>query len=195
MTVRVRVFTIGCIVIGACSASGLLDPTSIDPPVLSAAILCARQDSLIAAVGAVPTFDQNFAILARLLPGGFGGLYSGGMFLVSPERLPDTRAAAATLQRCSGRHASSLSSVQQLRVLRAKYDWIQLITWKDRIDTDASRSGTFSSNTFTDIDETQNRIAVEVLSDSAKQRVLGRLRPLNIPTAAVEITVRTFPPP
>lgn len=190
MTRRARVLTLGCLALGACSSGDLLDPTPLDPPILNAAVLCVRQDSLVAAAGAIPTIDQTFEILARLLPGGFGGLYSGGMFLVNPERLADTRAVAATLEQCAGRRAGSLSSVQQLGVLHGDYDWVQLTTWRARIETDAS-----VTVLLIDIDESRNRLGIGVTSEAARQTVLGRLRPLNVPSAAVAIEVLTFPPP
>ena len=181
----------GALVLAACWNGGmLLDPQPIDPPVLGSTQLCFRQDSLVAAAGVVRTPDTDFEILARLLPGGFGGHFPGGLFLVQRERAANARAVAAILEVCVGRRVSNLTPIQVLGVLQGNYDWVQLRTWQARIQNDTSVTLVLS-----DIDERINRLAVGVPSEAARVQLIGRLGPLRIPAAAVEVFVNTTPLP
>lgn len=182
---------LGILTLAGCSAATeLLDPAPTNLPVLSAALLCAKQDSLVTAAGQFRTIDKEFEILARLLPGGFGGLFGGGMFLVYPERESDAHAVAITLQSCSGRHAAELSTIQTATAIRGSYDWLQLTVWRERIESDPS-----VSLVFTDIDESKNRLSIGVPTAAARDQLLGRLEPLKIPAAAVAILVTAPPQP
>ena len=185
-----RVLKLGILglALSACSAGTPLDPEGVDPPVLTAAELCALQDGLVQAAGTAATPDDHFEILARLLPGGFGGLSLYGMFLVHPDRLQDARQVAATLTQCAGRHVAFLGYVAQSPVRQGQYDWLQLTAWRRRIETDHS-----FQLVFTDIDENVNRLGIGVPTEADRLQLLKRLSALGIPEAAVNVEV-TVPP-
>jgi len=142
------------------------------------------------AAGRYPTIDDQFAVLAHLLPGGFGGLHQGAMYLVFPQRGADARGVASTLERCAGRQVSYLAAVRQARVLPGDFDWLQLATWRSRLDEDPGLRFV-----FTDTDEATNRVVVGVSSEADRRSVLNRLPTHRIPDRAVTVLVVPHPPP
>lgn len=95
---------------------------------LTVAQLCARKDSLILAVRG-GTIDDDFEILARLLPGGFGGLTTTYMFLKQPTLADTLRGTAKSLATCSGTIPPYLAIVQLAPVRQGDVDWIELRAW------------------------------------------------------------------
>ena len=80
----------------ACRSTDVLSP-------LTPAQLCVQRDSLGRTIGgAFPNLIDDFEIMARLLPGGFGGLGTGTVFLKQPELADTTRGTARTLAACPG---------------------------------------------------------------------------------------------
>src|SRR6476660_8932450 len=90
---------------------------------LTVAQLCARKDSLILAARG-GTIDDDFEILARLLPAGFGGLTTTYMFLKQPTLADTVRATATNLATCSGTLSPYLAIVQFAPVRQGDFDWI-----------------------------------------------------------------------
>lgn len=104
--------------------------TDVESP-LAAVQLCARRDSIGKEIGgAFPTLDEDFDIMARLLPGGFGGLTAGAVFLKRPELADTTRGVARTLAACPGETLGNLwRTVQFAEVRQGQFDWIELRHW------------------------------------------------------------------
>src|SRR6478735_7808572 len=73
------------------------------PPVIRAPItpaqLCAMRDSLVA-TATILDQDEYQVILAKLLPGGFGGTDGDYMFFKQPELTDTVRATARTIEAC-----------------------------------------------------------------------------------------------
>src|SRR4051812_41959427 len=71
-------------------------------PGITAAQLCARQDSAIADQPPFPNINSILDTMGRLLPGGFGGLAANEWYLQQPALADTVRATAAILRACPG---------------------------------------------------------------------------------------------
>jgi hypothetical protein len=187
-----RSLIVGSVLLWSCttSPSSLLDPEPIDPRVLDQGRLCKIQDSLLNVAGAFPTIDAEFSILATLLPGGFGGLSTEGMFLVFPTREPSTRQVAESLDLCPGRRLSFLASVRTAIIRPGQFDWLQLSIWRTRLV-----SAPHIQIATADLDENTNRLTIGLHFETERRDVLTALPQLRIPPEAVVITVSPPPPP
>ena len=172
----------------ACTSDELAGPPPLDPPLLSAAEYCRKQDSLLKAAGSFLTIDDDFEILARLLPGGFGGLWIDGMYLAYPQRAPDTRTAAGLLSACSHRHLEYLTQIKVVPVYQGHFDYVQLRAWYRLLLTEP---GWFEA----DIDEAKNRLAFGFTAEVNRQRFRRRVDELRIPAGAVHTYIGSPPIP
>lgn len=163
----------------ACGADRTLSP-------ITAAQLCAQQDALVAAAGPSPNLDDDFDILAHLLPGGFGGLTVNYWYLKQPALADTARATARALSACPGEPFVNLWAVVQLAPVRAgTYDWLQLRQWYQQL----LRAGGAAGLATSDIDESTNRLAFTFTTQAALDTFRTRADALGIPPGALTLTL------
>lgn len=151
---------------------------SCGPSAPAVPLPAARRDSL-PPPPARPDMNDQWAAIAREVPGGWGGLLYVDDRLTIVLVEPDQRGAAIrALQRhFSGdpRIASDLSTAQ---VRRGRWDFAQLYDWYRYLQPHVwSVEGVQS----TDIDEATNRLEFGVLSEEAREELRERLAALDIP--------------
>jgi len=130
------------------------------------------------------TVDDQWADLAREVPGGWGGvlLVSGRptVYLVHTER----REAALAALYAAG-VGLPLFDIRTADVRQGRWDFAQLYDWYRYINV---RVGTVNGVYSTDIDEERNRLVYEVDS-TAKAEVEALVATLNLPCDLVVITI------
>ena len=166
-----------------CGDDGLTLPTPVDPPLLSTAELCRKSDSLQAVLGPHLTIDDHFELLGHLLPGGFGGLWSEGMWLAYPHRVADTRTAASRLAACNGVKVSNLVFIQTAPVHHGRFDYVQLRRWYRVLQSEPWLWG--------GVDEARNRLEFAFATEEARHRFLGLVAELHIPSIAVHTVIES----
>jgi hypothetical protein len=161
-----------CIAV-ACRSTEMLSP-------LTPAQLCARRDSIGRAIGgAFPTLDDDFEIMARLLPGGFGGLAANAVFLKQPELADTARGTARTLASCPGETLGNLwRTVQFGEVRRAQFDWFELLHW-NTVLLSVGIAGMCTAA----IDGSNNRLAYTFGTAAALEAFRSRAAALGVPGA------------
>jgi hypothetical protein len=158
---------------------------SIVAPGITAAQLCARQDSLIAAQSPFPNINEIYDTIARLLPGGFGGLAVDALYLQQPALADTARATAAVLGACPGAQEPTLwAIIQTVPARRVSYSWLQLRAWLQQL----LRGGT-EGLVYAGIDVLGNRVGLGVRSQNDVDEFRSRARGLNIPEAALSVSV------
>ena len=139
------------------------------------------------------TIDDRFADLARVVPGGFGGLWLEGHVLhanlVDLSKRAEAQAALARELRGEfgpgGPGQRGLVDLDAIVFHQGRYDYVQLVDWYRRL-TPALGEGVISG----DIDEVRNRIAIGVQDDAAIERVRRKVVELGIPPEAVIVELR-----
>lgn len=128
--------------------------------------------------------DNNWALLAETLPGGFAGVfYDKGkpvLMLTDPSQAPAAKAALL--------HALSGFDVAGAEVRQARWDFAQLVNWFDYlVRTPIWRTPGMTSG---DKDEVLNRIRYGVVDAAARERLLEALASAELPCdlIVVEIT-------
>jgi hypothetical protein len=123
------------------------------------------------------TIDDQWAAIARQVPGGWGGIFlingRGTMYLVHPEQLKDAIAALTALG----------FDVRISNVVRARWDFAQLYDWYRYINVQAWQVAGFHDS---GIDEMQNRLFYGVDS-SAVSRFKDLLQSLDLPCDLVTV--------
>jgi hypothetical protein len=113
----------------------------------------------------VQTIDDQWAEIARQVPGGWGGFYllngQPTIYLVHPERRDEAVAALYAFGVGQPGFDVRLSAV-----LRGRWDFAQLYDWYRYINVQARTVGGLY---FTDIDEAQNRLHYGVDSGAVRQ--------------------------
>jgi hypothetical protein len=155
--------------------------------------LCARRDSIRAVIHN-STGDDRFELVARLLPGGFGGLTTTYMFLKRPELADSVRRMARAVAECpSDGNARLWSLLQTVAVRQGDYDWIELQAQYDVLLKRASWDGVNSA----DIDEGRNRLAYSIATQVALDAFRARAVSLGVPSGMLVLSVnppdRTLP--
>jgi hypothetical protein len=141
-----------------------------------------RADSL-PAVGAFPNLDGKLAAAARVVPGGFGGLWVQDNVLTF--YLVDTteHAAAASALSSSGLTAGEWNwSVTN--VLPGRWDFAQLYDWYRYLD---QHVWTVPGMALSDIDEAKNRIHYGVADAQSRAALEALLKKLDVPCYLVAI--------
>jgi hypothetical protein len=127
--------------------------------------------------------EENWARVAREIPGGFGGVIrqDGGLLVYLVDTTQRTEAAAALI----ARRVVSSSDAPRIRAARWSFD--QLYDWNRYIilryslpNRDVIGWG---------IDEHKNRLAFDVVDESSRKRVVGALADLHLPCFLVEVEV------
>ncbi len=155
---------------------------------LTPAQLCARKDSVLAKITG-RTIDDEFEVLAHLLPGGFGGLTGSYVFFKHIELADTARATAKTLSQCSGEVVWFLTNVQFALARQGDYDWIELRGWYRLLLAGAL------GLTTADMDERNNRLSFGFVSDSALAVFRTRAESLGVPVGALSLSVHPGPSP
>lgn len=156
---------------------------------LTPAQLCARKDSVLAKITG-RTIDDEFEVLAHLLPGGFGGLTGDYIFFKHLELADTARATAKTLSQCPGEVVGFLPYVQVAMARQGDYDWIELRRWYLLLLTGAPFGMTTS-----DMNERSNRLSFSFMSDSDLAVFRARAESLGVPLAALSLSVHPGPTP
>ncbi|MBA4158763.1 MAG: hypothetical protein H0X65_14985 [Gemmatimonadetes bacterium] len=166
---------------GACA-----DVPPTEPP---GAELDAPLFSTRAASASAPrTLDEQFAQLAREVPG-FGGLFydeAGTLNVVMAGTQVMSTAQVATV--LSGRLAAlgiDAAAAQQAVVREGQYDFLQLSAMRSRADAVFGLRGVV----FTDVDEAANRVHIGVENNAVAASVKHALGMLDIPPEAVIISI------
>lgn len=133
------------------------------------------------------SIDEEFACLAKDVPGGFGGAYlDDRLRLVAVLVDPSQREAAlSTLQSLTGNPDWGTA-----RVVKGDYDWLQLYHWYyERLF-----QGSCEDINLTDIDEVRNRIVLGVLDQDAAECVAREVVALkDVPCEAVLVETGVGP--
>jgi hypothetical protein len=131
--------------------------------------------------------DGHFLRIAEEMPG-FGGLFYGEDGALNVYTTAD---ATPTATRALAARVAAIGvdlDAQPVRVLRGEYDFPQLYSMLQRVNTLLVMNGVI----YTDADERRNRVVVGVLDATAEADVRNALAMLDVPAAAV-IIERTEP--
>ena len=155
---------------------------------ITPAQLCARRDTVRMQVSGT-TLDDDFEIIARLLPGGFGGLTTSYMFLKQPALADTARASARTLAVCPGETLTNLwSMIQFAEVRQGQYDWVELRRWYVELLSQGS-GGMY----MCDISESINRLSFWFETQNALDTFRARAQAIGVPAAALSLSLGTPP--
>ena len=154
--------------------------------------ICARLDNAIARFD--PRFvspDDQWEAVARVVPGGFGGMTltsPGGntIYLVDPTRFAEARRVAARAEACPNRaRLWALGPVAAaVAVLPGRWDYIQLRTWYDLLLGNLTRGFTLA-----DIDEDKNRLTFGFRDEASQAQFRDVVVRLGVPLDAVAIVI------
>jgi hypothetical protein len=133
------------------------------------------------------TQDEQWADIARQVPGGFAGvLYDNGqpvLMLTRPEEAQEAKAALAS------HFSPDFFDVARAEVRVARWDFAQLADWYAYLGTQGiwrPENGVHSG----DKNEAVNRIVYGVLDAAAKARVAGELDALGVPCDLVLVKIK-----
>jgi len=137
------------------------------------------------------TIDDQWAALARQVPGGWGGflLDSAGrptVYLVHPDRRQEALAALY-----ADGVGLPLYDIRTSQVWQGRWDFAQLYDWYRYINV---RAWTVAGLYWTDIDEARNRLAYGV-DTTAKADFESLLATLDLPCDLVTVVVSTVGTP
>lgn len=141
-----------------------------------------------------PTIDEEFAQLARQIPG-FGGLFldeTGALTvaLVAPaQRARAVQVLAPILAGWTFSTRDKPVDVVNPRVREVRYDFLQLKQWKDRLSGGLDHTGVYGYG----IQQSTNRLHILVADGAVRARVFGELAVLGIPRDAVVIEEGSAP--
>ena len=161
-------------------------------PNAPASLDAARRDS-IGSDDPHDTPDTHWAEVARQLPGGFAGAYvEHQRFVIRLARPEEGKAHLSSLLAAISRDVGGvvLDSGAVL-VEPAEWDFAQLDEWRRYLDPRLGVPGIAG----TDADEVANRVVYGVVSDSARDTILARLRALHVPCGLVRLTRTNYAVP
>ncbi len=164
-------------VIAACGADTAATP-------LSAAQLCAKRDSLVAHMTGT-TIDDQFELLAQLLPGGFGGLTASFLYLKRPDQVDAFRSTAQVLSACPGQFLPYLIEAEYAPVRQGEYDWVEMRRWYRLL-----RATVPSTWNTADMNEGTNRLAFTFRTDSALATFRARAIAAGVPDGVLSLALR-----
>lgn len=146
--------------------------------------LCAQHDSVRALFPALDG-DAEFEVVARLFPGGFGGLTTTYFFLKKPARADSVRLLARTLAACPRDDNQRLwMLLQTVPVRQGAYDWVELRKWYAvllKVPWDGVVLG--------DIDEGVNRLAYGFETQTALEAFRRRALAVGVPRAMLVLRI------
>jgi hypothetical protein len=145
---------------------------------------CPRQNAILT-LSPDATQDDAYEVVARLVPGGFGGLTRTYFFLKEPALADTVREMARVLAPCSSELLSGVWTViQHADVRQGQYDWIELRRWYAillKVENAGFRS--------LDIDEAVNRLSYAFMTEAALESFRSRAEALGVPKAALVLKV------
>ena len=150
----------------------------------------ARVDSLQARVDSLPpgrirTRDEEWADIARQVPGGWGGVFLDDgtltIYLVDPTRRSEATAALYALG-----VGQPTYDIRQSRVKQGRWDFAQLYDWKRYIQLHIG-GVTGLGSMF--INEGRNRLEYWVLDLGVGQELAAQFESLALPCGLVNITL------
>jgi hypothetical protein len=142
--------------------------------------------------------DDEWAIIARKLPGGFAGLFfdtsrdqgagheQGPLVVMLADTSHHDATLAAIAPRIAAMYGDRNLDVRGAAVRRARWDFAQLYDWYNYLSATAWAERGMSSS---DIDEVRNRIVYGVVSDTAKRQLEERLASAGIPCDLVVVII------
>ncbi|HEX2076358.1 MAG TPA: hypothetical protein VHG08_01580 [Longimicrobium sp.] len=164
------------------------EPCTPRSPALS--LTADKREALPPLTGRFDTPDDEWARVAREVPGGWGGLlYVEGrltLYLVDPGQREAAVSALERLLAGTG-HARVVPELRGAAVRRGRWDFAQLYDWYRYLHQTVWQVGGMTSS---DIDEGANRITYGVANQDARQRLERHLRSLGIPCYLVAIEIR-----
>lgn len=118
--------------------------------------------------------DHKFSELAKRVPG-FGGMFYDddgtlNVYLVDTTKGDEVRAAIPSV------FADKPIRADKLKIVPARYSFVQLQRWYDRLQ--AQQILAVPGVVTTDLDEKRNRLSIGVVDDKAGERVRAELRAL-----------------
>lgn len=169
--------------IGAACSDPMGPPPVCDPDGPGPSIAGARRDSVPPPPTGRHNLNDEWADIARQVPGGWGGafLVNGQftMYLVQPDRREKAIAALISL-------GFGNTAVRGAEVWQGRWDFAQLYDWRRYINlTVGWREGLV----FSDLDEFQNRIVFGVRGAEAAGSVEALLDALHLPCELVVLEV------
>jgi hypothetical protein len=178
MAIQTNPTTRGCALLLFAAACGTDSSSQI-----ASEELCGRKEQKLAAAHG-STIDDEFEVLARLLPGGFGGLTIDSMYLKDVAEADAARGTAAALASCSGTLQPYLDLAQSASVRRGNYDWIELRAWYLDIQM---LDGWISA----DMNENTNRLEFEFVASAELERFRTGALSRGVPAAALALSIGT----
>ncbi len=168
----------------ACSDTA--GPGDCDPTAPGPSIAQARLDSVPPRPTEPRTVDDEWAAIARQVPGGWGGLFLENqiptIYLVDPSKREEAIEALIAL----GIGGGEFFDLREARVRQGRWDFAQLYDWRWYLDARLGAVGLTSR----DIDELQNRLVYGVKDDAVRTSWTARIDSLNIPCELVIVEVR-----
>jgi len=180
MTYRALFLITSSAAIAGCASSDVV--REAEP--LSAVQLYSKRDSIVAQMKGT-TIDDYFEVLARLLPGGFGGLTASYVWMKDPSQASEMARTANVLAACPSGGIPYLALLQGGNVMRGAYDWVELRTWYRQI----LASGPFGGNSA-DIDEGVNRLTFTFTTQAELEQFRARVTSLGVPAGALNLEIR-----
>jgi hypothetical protein len=163
-------------------------PTAVLPkPPLTAAQICSQRDTVLAQMTG-QTIDDYFEVIARLLPGGFGGLTASNMWLKHPDQEDAFRRAASILESCAGGPFPYVANAHYAAVHQGTYDWIELRAWY-RVVLNIKPFTAHSS----DMDEARNRLSYAFTTEAELVAFRARAIAAGVPAGALYLDVQPLP--
>ncbi|MFN2385041.1 MAG: hypothetical protein ABR576_01920 [Thermoanaerobaculia bacterium] len=181
-------------------------------------LACRREDAPPEASSAPAdvALDEQLIEVARRVPG-FGGMYFdddgnlnvymvGDPAALAPEAQDARRAqlaqavievygadflAQGKVRRSEERREQVTVTPPVIRIIKADYDILQLVSWRAQVDGALGVSGVV----FTDLDERSNRLKIGIGPDATREQVEAAIRQSGVPREAVvlETTQPVYP--
>jgi hypothetical protein len=179
------VLTLACLRVSPSQGAGASEacPPDLPGPSVPAAI---RESLAPFPTGRQATIDDQWAVTAREIPGGFAGIILEGgpvVFLV------DTTQREAALAALIARHAIPGRHPERARVRRARWDFAQLHEWYEYLNGHLTGDSGFAMG---DIDEGHNQLTYGVADSAAQRRFEAILARLPVPCGLVVVEVTGF---
>ena len=171
--------------LGACSSNEYKDPCELEP---------GFREQIEAEVDSWLPYHED-ALAARLIPGGYGGIYRDDLdanrlviVLVDLRKSEDAVRDFTRAHSCGALYSGELK-FNTIVVREGQYDAIQLMKWREIAEIAFTDDDAFSLG----IDQFRNRIVVGVLTQEAIERVAELVVENGMPRDALIIEISEPP--